>query len=424
MTAAPDPAPVLPLGHPPRWLTQEAARLLSFAPHPLHPQGGFAWLNDDGSPRLDAPVHTWITCRMIHVFALGQILGQPGAEQTVQHGVHALSTRLQDADYGGWYAAVTDSGPTTSDKSAYDHAFVVLAASSATLIGTPTAADLLQQALETWTAHWWDDETGLVVNQRDRTWRRLDPYRGATANMHAVEALLAAADVTGENVWRDRALRITEQIVHGFARENDWLLPEHFSSRWKPEWEYHQQHPHDVFRPYGVTIGLLFEWARMCLHLHTALGERSPGWLLEDAIALFDTAVRHGWNADGRSGFVYTVDWTARPVVNTRLHWVVAEAIAAASLLHRVTADAVYDSWYRLWWQHADQLFLDRQHGSWRHELTQDGTPASTVWSGKPDLYHALQATLLPQVQPAPSLATALQASPLAGILRPAPGRH
>ena len=53
------------------------------------------------------------------------------------------------------------------------------------------------------------------------------PYRGANANMHMVEAYLAAADAGADPVWRQRALRITERIVHRVARGAGWLLPEH-----------------------------------------------------------------------------------------------------------------------------------------------------------------------------------------------------
>ncbi|WP_344931743.1 AGE family epimerase/isomerase [Saccharopolyspora gregorii] len=44
---------------------------------------------------------------------------------------------------------------------------------------------------------------------------------------------------------------------------------------------------------------------------------------------------------------------------------------------------------------------MDRELGSWRHELDEHNRPAATVWEGKPDLYHAYQATLLPRLRPA-----------------------
>jgi sulfoquinovose isomerase len=67
--------------------------------------------------------------------------------------------------------------------------------------------------------------------------------------MHAVEAFLAAADVTGLPVWRERALRITECVVDGFARSNGWRLPEHFDSAWHPLPAYNTSDRTHQFRP-------------------------------------------------------------------------------------------------------------------------------------------------------------------------------
>ena len=39
---------------------------------------------------------------------------------------------------------------------------------------------------------------------------------------------------------------------------------------------------------------------------------------------------------------------------------------------------------------------LDHVHGSWFHQLDQNNQLMGTVWPGKPDLYHAVQATLIP----------------------------
>ena len=53
-----------------------------------------------------------------------------------------------------------------------------------------------------------------------------------------------------------------------------------------------------------------------------------------DAVdAAFDRAVADGWDVDGAPGFVYTTDWSGRPVVSQRMHWVAAEAISAAAAL-------------------------------------------------------------------------------------------
>jgi sulfoquinovose isomerase len=93
--------------------------------------------------------------------------------------------------------------------------------------------------------------------------------------------------------------------------------------------------------------------------------------------------------------------------VRTRMHWVAAEGIAAAAALLQATGDDTHGAWYATWWDYADIHLLDRLQGSWHHELDQTNRPTSQVWPGKPDLYHAFQATLFPRAPLAPGLAVA-----------------
>lgn len=393
-----------------RWLEAETDRLLEFSRASRHPAGGFAWLDTAGQPELDRPVELWITCRMTHVFSLGQLMGRPGCGPLVDHGVRALTGRFRDQVNSGWYAAVDEDGPVSRDKTAYEHAFVVLAASSATAAARPGAAELLDDALEVMLNRFWDDPQGLVVEQWDESFTTLDGYRGINANMHTVEALLAAADVTGDRGLLERALRIVTRAVHEFARSNEWRLPEHFDGDWTPLLEYNVDTPAHPFRPYGATIGHWLEWARLALHVRAALGERdAPSWLLDDARGLFDAAVREGWSVDGAAGFVYTVDWEGKPVVRERMHWVAAEATATAAVLFAATGEAKYADWYHRWWDHIAECLVDKRLGSWRHELDASNRPSGVTWNGKPDTYHAVQATLIPRLPLAPTLASALR---------------
>jgi sulfoquinovose isomerase len=390
------------------WLAEEADRLLDFARGSRHPDGGFAWLDDDGKPLLDQPRPLWITCRMTHVFALGHLLGREGCAPLVDHGVAALSGRFRDAEHGGWYAAVSADGPVTTDKTAYEHVFVVLAGASAAAAGRPGGRELLDESLVVLLDHFWDDEAGMVVEQWDESWSVLDGYRGVNANMHAVEALLSAADVLDDDTLRQRALRIATKVVRDLAPAHDWRIPEHFDAEWNPVLDYNSDDRAHQFRPYGATIGHWIEWSRLALHLHAALGADAPSWLLDHARSLLDAAVREGWAVDGADGFVYTVDWDGRPVVRERMHWVAAEAVAAAGAMHAATGDASYAELYATWWQHIDEHFRDPERGSWRHELSPALEPSAVTWPGKPDVYHAYQAVLLPRLPLAPTMARAL----------------
>lgn len=393
-----------------RWLEGEGDRLLEFSRASRHPAGGFAWLDSAGRPQLDRPVELWITCRMTHVFALGHLMGRPGCGSLVDHGVQALKQRFRDDRHSGWYASVDASGPTSREKTAYEHAFVVLAASSAVAADRPGSSALLDDALGVLLDKFWDEGQGLVVEEWDESFSTLDDYRGANANMHAVEALLSAADVLGDRRLLDRALSIVTRVVHEFARSNQWRIPEHFDSGWKPQPDYNVDTPAHPFRPFGATIGHSLEWARLALHVRHAMGEQdAPSWLLEDARSLFRAAVDEGWSVDGAEGFVYTVDWDGRPVVRERMHWVAAEATATAAALWSVTGERDYADWYQHWWDHIATAFIDPHLGSWSHELDPQNRPSGVVWNGKPDTYHALQATLIPRLPLTPTLATALR---------------
>jgi mannose/cellobiose epimerase-like protein (N-acyl-D-glucosamine 2-epimerase family) len=228
--------------------------------------------------------------------------------------------------------------------------------------------------------------------------------------MHSVEAMLAVGDATGDAEWHARAARTCELVV-GLAASYDGRLPEHFGTDWSPDLELNRDQPDDPFKPFGATVGHGLEWSRLLLHVEAALGAEAPAGLLETSRLLFDRAVADGWHVDGAPGFVYTTDWEGRPVVRTRMHWVAAEAVSAAAALHRRTGEGAYAQRYAEWWAYVVEHLRDTRLGSWHHELDPANRPQATVWPGKPDLYHAVQATLLPRLPLAPGLASALALS-------------
>ncbi len=395
------------------WLQAEAERLLGFGLRTGLGAGGAAYLDDDGLPMAGQPVHTWITSRMVHVYALGQLLGIPGARPVAERAFAGLQGRLRDTDSGGWFAAVDDSGPVDDAKVCYAHAFVVLAAGSAVRIGLDGATALLDEATSVFLDRFWDSSAGLCVDTWNADFTALEDYRGINANMHAVEAMLATADVTGDSVWLERAARIGGFVVDQ-ASGNGWRIPEHFDASWNPIPDYNDDQRDDPFKPYGATVGHALEWSRLLLNLEAAAADadltsvqRAADWS-GAAQALFGQAVTDGWAVDGADGFVYTTDWEGSPVVRDRMHWVAAEATAAAAALWARTGDSSYATAYERWWDYTAEELIDRERGSWHHQLDAANRPIATVWPGKPDLYHAFQATLFPRLPLAPTLATAL----------------
>jgi mannose/cellobiose epimerase-like protein (N-acyl-D-glucosamine 2-epimerase family) len=425
-------------------LDDEFHRLVRFGGADVVGPDGAVWLDDDGRPTPGRPALTYATARMAHVHALAALAGVAGSGPVADALLdRLLRGPLHDDEHGGWHHAVPGGDPDGGDpdggdpdggdpdggdpdgwdKTAYDQAFVLLAAATAVVAGRPDGPALLDAARA---AHerFVEPGTGLVADAFDRTWTRCEPYRGLNATMHTVEALLAVADATGDPAPRARALHLATATVGRFGPERGWRLVEHFSPDWEPRPEHHRDRPDDPFRPYGATVGHGLEWSRLLLALAAGTaqaGEAVPEWLTPAAVALYDRAVTDGWAVDGADGFVYTTDWSGAPVVHDRMHWVVAEAVAAAAALHAVTGDARYAADRDRFWAFADDHHVDRARGSWVHQLDRRNRPAATVWPGKPDLYHAVQATLLPRLPLAPGLAVALRRG--GGSGRPGRGR-
>lgn len=251
-----------------QWLVLEGNRLLAFA-KASRLENGFGSLDDYGRLMVGATAETMNTARMTHCFAMAHAQGIPGCAALVDHGVAALSGPLRDAEHDGWFSAALEDGGKT-DKQAYLHAFVALAASSAVVGGRPGAQALLSDAIQVIQTHFWSEQEGAMRESFAQDWSHEEAYRGANSNMHSTEAFLALADVTGDAQWLDRALSIVERVIHQQAGANNFQVIEHFTQGWQPLPDYNHDNPADGFRPFGTTPGHAFEWARLVLHLETA----------------------------------------------------------------------------------------------------------------------------------------------------------
>ncbi len=381
--------------------------LFSFGVKFPSPEGSSWYLGDDGTPWKDRPNETWITSRMAHVYSLGTLLGFPGSEALVDEAVRGLRGQLHDDENGGWYAGVYSDGRILPSKQCYAHAFVILAASSALLAGRPHAKELLDEALAVYDLRFWNEEEGLSADTWDTAFTKLDPYRGLNANMHTVEAFLAAADVTGDEKYRVRAGRIIRHVL-GWAEASAWRIPEHYSSDWVPDPDCNKDRPDDPFKPYGATPGHGIEWSRLITQWALSTypeDAQSRAAFIQAAENLYNRAVQDAWNADGAPGLVYTTDWDGKPVVHDRMHWTLAEAINTSATLYRVTGKEEYADQYAMFLQYLDEFVMDHKNGSWFHQLDQENKLLTTVWPGKSDLYHATQATLIPYYNPGMSIA-------------------
>lgn len=392
--------------------------LLRFGTRFPSPSGASYYLGDDGTPWTDRPRETWITCRMAHVYSIGTILSSGKDEKEYkklsESAIRGLLGELKDDVNGGWYAGINADGSIIESKQCYAHAFVILAATSGILAGIKEAYGLLDEAVDVYDKYFWDENEGLAVDTWNTDFSGLSDYRGINANMHSVEAFLAVYDAVGDKRYLERAGRIIKRVVT-WAQNNNWRIPEHFKEDWTPDLDCQKETPDDPFKPYGATPGHGIEWARLITQWAFAMyGDMNKNGLadadkqallkaddniriyIDAAVNLYNRAISDAWNCDGDRGIVYTTDWEGRPVVHDRMHWTLAEAINTSAVLFKVTGDEVYSSNYSEFMQYLDEVVHDKVNGSWYHQLDRNNQLMGTVWPGKSDIYHALQAMLIP----------------------------
>ena len=394
------------------WLMNQADRLFAFyEAESLDPAGGFFTLDDEGQPiasQTERPLHQ--TGRMAHCAAIGCLMGRPGAADLLDHALRSLWDRHRDGKHGGYFWSFDASGPRERDKLAYGHGFVLLAAASAKCAGHPDADRLIADISQVLETRFWEARHRASAEEFREDWTPFSDYRGQNANMHLTEALMAAFEATGERAYLTKAESIADLILRRGAGAADWRVPEHYKADWSVDRDYRGS---DMFRPFGYTPGHALEWTRLALQLW-ALGEKRIEWLPDAARRLFAQAIGQGWDAE-RGGLYYTLEYSGAPRVRDRLWWPICEGIGAAHFLGALDGDASHEAWYRRFWDFAARRLIDARKGGWRCQLDEALMPISGYFVGRPDIYHALQACLIPLYPTNGSLTKGIAAEALHG---------
>ncbi len=380
------------LDHPDHraWLATQADAQLDFFTASLTTQPGFATLDHKGVPLPDTTQELHTTTRLVHSFALGQLWGRAGAARIVDHGLSYLRSHHHDTSHGGYLWALDGANVKDDRKLAYGHMFVLLAAATAKMAGHAGADQLLADVSEVLDHQFWEDDAGLYSDERNRDWTPFSTYRGMNANMHGVEALLTAHEATSDAIYLSRAERILDFFTARIAPQNGWRLPEHYTESWEIDRAYAGD---PMFRPAGTTPGHSFELGRLLLQFWDLKG-RPESSAPATARRLIQQALDDAWLPEG--GFAYTLDFDGKVDRASRFWWPVTEAIGAVAALIKLERQEADEIWYRKLWAFADTHYIDHTHGGWFPEIDETGAVTSTIFAGKPDIYHALQACLFP----------------------------
>ena len=375
----------------PEFLRAHIRSILAFyAPHAFDSQGGFFHhFLDDGTIYDSDTRHLVSSTRFVFNYVNAYL---QTAEATHKHWAEHGFAFLRQHQHGaeGQYVWQLQAGKIEDGRAmAYGHAFVILAAAYASRLNISGARQTIYQVFDFMDRYFWEDAHSAYADERDQTLSHCLEYRGQNANMHSVEALIAAYEATDDTMFLARAKQIAHQFCNLLSASSDGQIWEHYDSNWQLDWHYNIDKPDDLFKPWGFQPGHQVEWAKLLLQLDALAPE---DWYLPAAIRLFDTAIEKGWDHT-YGGLVYGYGPDGTFADAHKYFWVQAEAIATAWRLYQRTHNASYQAAYHRLWQWSWDHLVDHKNGGWYRIVAQDGSWLEPYKSpaGKVD-YHTMGA--------------------------------
>ena len=361
-----------------------------YHPRCIDPAGGFFhYFKDDGSVYDRSHRHLVSSTRFVFNYAMAlREFGNAEYRDAARHGLRYLREVHRDPVTGGYAWTLRDGQAEDRTNHCYGLAFVLLAYATAYKAGLTETHAWMDETWDLLEKYFWDAAFGLYRDEADAQWN-FSTYRGQNANMHMCEAMLAAFEATGETRYLDRALTLADNMTRRQAKLGGGLVWEHYDTQWRIDWEYHKDDPKHLFRPWGFQPGHQTEWAKLLLILDR---HRPVEWLVPTAQHLFDTALKHSWDA-ARGGMAYGFAPDGSVCDDDKYFWVQAESLAAAALLAQCTGEEKYWTWYDKLWAYSWQHMVDHRYGAWYRILDADNRKYSDEKSpaGKTD-YHTMGA--------------------------------
>lgn len=383
--------PAKPDFESPAFLTSHIESILAFyEPSVLDSAGGFfQHFLDDGSIYDADTRHLVSSTRFVFNYANAFLrTGRPHYREWAAHGFTYLQTHHRtDSGHYIWQR----KGDVIEDARAmaYGHAFVMLAAAWAHRLGIDGAKQTIDDVWQLMENLFYEPSHNAYADERDSSLKQLLSYRGQNANMHSVEALLAAFEATGNRRYLDRAAKVAHKFCVELAASAEGQIWEHYTTDWQHDWTYNIDKPDDLFKPWGFQPGHQLEWAKLLLQLDA----HSPAtWHRHTATSLYDTAMTRGWD-DLYGGLVYGYAPDGGFSDANKYFWVHAEAIAAAWRLYAITGEARYKADYHRLWDWSWAHLIDHENGAWFRITDRQGQWVEPYKSpaGKVD-YHTMGA--------------------------------
>ena len=334
-------------------------------------------LHLDGSPDKEAIRRTRVQFRQIYVYSAAYLLGfRPDGADLARAAFDKAREQCWAPDgRPGWVHLVNPDGSVNDPKrDAYDQAFALLALAwlyrtrhdpeiRAAIDETLAFVDGLIAARS---GGWWESVGSDGSAKSPTDLRRQNPH------MHALEAMMALYEATGERSFLDRAREVYHLFAARFFDRTANVVIEYFDADWRPASPRHQR----------IEPGHMAEWVYLIREYERLTGDAV------DSIAdpLFAKTLEIGLDPSGR--FLMdelTIDGGLSK--RTRRLWPQTEFLKAALCQYRASGDdALRDRAQRILSDIRCEYLSNIIPGGWRDCFDIDGgavaehIPASTLY--------------------------------------------
>jgi mannose/cellobiose epimerase-like protein (N-acyl-D-glucosamine 2-epimerase family) len=266
-----------------------------------------------------------VAARQTYVFSKAAAFGIPGAGDAAALGLEFLRGPARQVDGGYASRFGLDNRPIDSMRDLYDHAFVLLAfAGAAAVVGADAVRRDAVALVEYVSTNFRHPEGGYEESLPPALPRRQNPH------MHLFEALLAANEAFGDELFFVRARGLADVFQDRLFQPKEGALPEFFDSKLTPIREGGR---------FAVEPGHLYEWIWLLdwyARRASSLGERVRPDLAAASDALLGFADGNARSPD--CGLVVNLTWSDGAVQDGAFRlWPQTERLKAAAR-HRARA--------------------------------------------------------------------------------------
>jgi mannose/cellobiose epimerase-like protein (N-acyl-D-glucosamine 2-epimerase family) len=238
-----------------------------------------------------------VAARQTYVFSKAVGCGVPDAREAVLLGLDFLQGPARLPEGGFAWRFDLDNQPIDRTRDLYDHAFVLLAfAAAAPVVGAESVRPDAMAVVDYISRNFAHAAGGYEESIPPATPRRQNPH------MHLLEAMLAAHDAFGDEIFFARAEELVLIFLSRFFQAREGALSEYFDAALAPQREAGR---------FMVEPGHHYEWVWLLdwyAHSAAAIGRPARPELRRVSDALFEFADRFA--VDSVTGLVVNSVWS------------------------------------------------------------------------------------------------------------------